>query len=79
MINKFENLYLNNQYVDQMLIQSLEGITPKKLRDQQAPKKSSGFVINHPLESMMFREMIKETGRKPNAEFINKLTNYIKY
>lgn len=79
MIKKFEHLYSNNQYVDEKLIKSLGGITPNKLRDQLVSKKSSGFVINHPLESTIFRETVKDTVNKPNAEFINKLTHSIQY
>lgn len=73
MTTKWEKFGNNNQYVDAKLLQTLGKLTTAV---KVVEVRSSGFAINHPLDSNMFREAIKGVDRRqPSIEMMNAVTN----
>lgn len=78
MTKKWAKLYENNLHVDEKLLNSLQQIA-SIAKASPVKVKSSGFAINHPLDSSLFRETIREVNQKPSVEYINSITNSIRY
>lgn len=73
MTTKWDNFSKNNRFVDYKLLRNLGKLTNKTVVVGSQP---SGFSVNHPLDSDLFREAIKDVDRKqPTSAYISALTN----
>ncbi len=76
MTTKWDNFSKNNRFVDDKLLKTLGRLTTTSV---VVGSKPSGFAINHPLDSDLFREAIKDVDRKqPTSEYVSALTNSIR-
>lgn len=76
MTTKWDKFSKNNRFVDVGLLKNLGKLTTTTVVIGSQP---SGFSINHPLDSDLFREAIKEVDRKqPTSAYISALTNSIR-
>lgn len=74
---EWKELYKNNSHVDERLLESLSQLNSVNIKSSDV--KSAGYAINHPLDSSMFREAIKDSIRKPSSEYIATAVNSIRY
>lgn len=76
MTTKWKELSKNNRYVDERLLDHLKQLTPAV---KTVEVKSAGYVINHPLDSNMFREALKDSNKKPNSQYITTAVSSIRF
>lgn len=73
MTTKWEKFSKNNRFVDDKLLKNLGKLTDPVVI---VGTKASGFAINHPLDSNMFREAIRDVDRKPpTSAYISNLAS----
>lgn len=76
MTTKWDKFSKNNRFVDEKLIKNLGKLTTTTVIVGSKP---SGFAINHPLDSDLFREAIKDVDRKQQTSaYVSALTNSIR-
>lgn len=75
MTTKWDKFSKNNRFVDKSLLVKLGQLTTTGVIVGTKP---SDFAINHPLDSHLFRDAIKDVERKaPTSAYISALANSV--
>lgn len=77
MTTKWDKFSKNNRFVDKSLLAKLGQLTTTTV--VVIGTKPSDFAINHPLDSNLFRDAIKDVERKPpTPAYISALANSVR-
>lgn len=77
MTTKWNKFSKNNRFVDNSLLEKLGQLSTNVV---VVGSKASEFAINHPLDSNLYRDAIKDAEHKPSTSaYISTLTNSVRH